>query len=136
ARAPVATRQAADRRPRRGGVAAECAATIGRRARRRTSVSLRLTRPGRDMSPVFRLCLTGTLRVADRSSGTHLRGQKPSSRTHGRGGRTMKNEIKKGLLVGWAGMGLLAFTLATSPARAAEPSSNPMAPTAGGAVPQ
>jgi hypothetical protein len=48
----------------------------------------------------------------------------------------MKNEIKKGLLVGCAGMGLLAFTLATSPARAAEPSSNPMAPTAGGEVPQ
>src|SRR4051794_4803435 len=48
----------------------------------------------------------------------------------------MKNEIKKGLLVGCAGMGLLAFTLATSPARAAEPSSSPMAPQPGGAMPQ
>src|SRR4249920_37634 len=62
--------------------------------------------------------------------------RKPSSRmTQGRGDRTMKNEIKK-VLVGCAGMGVLAFALATSPARAAEPSSNPMAPTAGGAVPQ
>jgi len=48
----------------------------------------------------------------------------------------MKNEIKKGLLVGCAGMGLLAFTLATSPARAAEPSSSPMAPDPSGATPE
>jgi len=47
----------------------------------------------------------------------------------------MKNEIKRGLLVGCAGVGLLAFVLAT-PARAAEPSSRPMAPAPGGAMPQ
>ena len=47
----------------------------------------------------------------------------------------MKNEIKRGLLVGCAGVGLLAFVLAT-PARAAEPSSRPMAPDPGGAVPE
>ena len=47
----------------------------------------------------------------------------------------MKNEIKRGLLVGCTGVGLLAFVLAT-PARAAEPSSRPMAPDPGGAVPQ
>jgi len=47
----------------------------------------------------------------------------------------MKNEIKRGLLVGCAGVGLLAFALAT-PARAAEPSSRPMAPDPGGATPE
>jgi len=47
----------------------------------------------------------------------------------------MKNEIKRGLLVGCAGVGLLAFALAT-PARAAEPSSRPMASDPGGAVPE
>lgn len=47
----------------------------------------------------------------------------------------MKNEIKKGL-VGCAGMGLLAFALAASPARAAEPSSSPMAPDPSGATPE
>jgi len=47
----------------------------------------------------------------------------------------MKNEIKRGLLVGCAGVGLLAFAVAT-PARAAEPSSRPMAPDPGGAMPQ
>ncbi len=47
----------------------------------------------------------------------------------------MKNEIKQGLLVGCTGVGLLAFALAASPARAAEPSSTPMAP-AGGEMPQ
>ena len=47
----------------------------------------------------------------------------------------MTNEIKRGLLVGCAGVGLLAFALAT-PARAAEPSSRPMAPDPGGATPE
>ena len=47
----------------------------------------------------------------------------------------MTNEIKRGLVFGCAGVGLLAFVLAT-PARAAEPSSRPMAPDPGGAVPQ
>jgi hypothetical protein len=47
----------------------------------------------------------------------------------------MKNEIKKGL-VGCAGMGLLAFALAASPARAAEPSANPMAQDPSGATPE
>lgn len=47
----------------------------------------------------------------------------------------MKNEIKRGLLVGCTGVGLLAFALA-APARAAEPSSRPMAPDPGGATPQ
>ena len=51
----------------------------------------------------------------------------------------MKNEIKQGkraLLFGCAGMGVLAFALAASPARAAEPSSRPMAPDPSGAMPQ
>ena len=47
----------------------------------------------------------------------------------------MTNEIKRGLLVGCAGVGLLAFALAT-PARAAEPSSRPMAPDPGAATPE
>ena len=48
----------------------------------------------------------------------------------------MKNEFKQGLLVGCTGVGLLAFALAASPARAAEPSSRPMAPDPSGAMPQ
>jgi len=48
----------------------------------------------------------------------------------------MKNEIKQRLVVGCAGVGLLAFALAASPARAAEPSSRPMAPDPSGATPQ
>ena len=48
----------------------------------------------------------------------------------------MKNEIKQGLVFGCTGVGLLAFALAASPARAAEPSSRPMAPDPSGAMPQ
>jgi hypothetical protein len=47
----------------------------------------------------------------------------------------MKNEIKKGLLCGCAGVAVLAFALATSPARAAEPSTRPMAQDPEGAMP-
>ena len=48
----------------------------------------------------------------------------------------MKNESKQGVLFGCAGVGVLAFALATSPAGAAEPSTQPMAPHPGGEIPQ
>lgn len=48
----------------------------------------------------------------------------------------MKNEIKKGLLVGCAGMGLLAFALAPSPARAEDPSAGSMGAHPSGAMAQ